>query len=134
MDILLVKPDIGPIIEDYKLNDGCMEPLALGVLAGLTPRHHQVRLLDDRKERVTGAETADLVAMGGKPHDVIIDHRSRHAYVTLVGVDGPDDYLFGVETALLEVIEAVEGEFQRGDVIEVREVGGLHHHYERVAA
>jgi radical SAM superfamily enzyme YgiQ (UPF0313 family) len=63
MDILLVKPDIGSIIEGYNLNDGCMEPLALGVLAGLTPGHHEVRLLDDRKEEVTGDETADLVAI-----------------------------------------------------------------------
>jgi YVTN family beta-propeller protein len=47
----------------------------------------------------TVAIPADLVAMGGKPHDVIIDHRSRHAYVTLVGVDGPDDYLLQFETA-----------------------------------
>jgi DNA-binding beta-propeller fold protein YncE len=41
---------------------------------------------------------ADLVAMGGKPHDVILDHRSRYAYVTVLGVAGPDDYLLQYET------------------------------------
>jgi radical SAM superfamily enzyme YgiQ (UPF0313 family) len=74
MDILLVKPDIGAIIEDYNLNDGCMEPLALGVLAGLTPEHHAVRLLDDRKEAVTGKETADLVAI------TVDTYTARRAY------------------------------------------------------
>jgi DNA-binding beta-propeller fold protein YncE len=36
---------------------------------------------------------ADLVAMGGKPHDVVLDPRGRFAYVTILGVSGPDDYL-----------------------------------------
>jgi YVTN family beta-propeller protein len=42
---------------------------------------------------------ADLVAMGGKPHDVILDHRGRYAYVTVLGIDGPNDYLVQFETA-----------------------------------
>ena len=41
---------------------------------------------------------ADLVAMGGKPHDVILDHESRYAYVTVLGIDGPNDYLLQFET------------------------------------
>ncbi len=63
MDILLVKPGMGPIIEDYNIDDGRMEPLALAVLAGLTPPQHKTRLLDDRMEDVTGDEPADLVAI-----------------------------------------------------------------------
>jgi radical SAM superfamily enzyme YgiQ (UPF0313 family) len=74
MDILLVRPDIGEIIEDYKLNDGCMEPLALGVLAGLTPENHAVRLLDDRMGEVTGEERADLVAI------TVDTYTARRAY------------------------------------------------------
>lgn len=34
---------------------------------------------------------ADLIAMGGKPHDVVLD--TRFAYVTIVGFAGPDDYV-----------------------------------------
>jgi DNA-binding beta-propeller fold protein YncE len=41
---------------------------------------------------------ADLVAMGGKPHDVVLDHRGRWAYVTLVGVAGDFDYLLQYDT------------------------------------
>jgi YVTN family beta-propeller protein len=42
---------------------------------------------------------ADLVAMGGKPHDVVLDHRDRWAYVTVLGVDGPSDYLVQFDTS-----------------------------------
>jgi YVTN family beta-propeller protein len=41
---------------------------------------------------------ADLVAMGGKPHDVILDARSNYAFVTVLGVAGPNDYLIQFET------------------------------------
>lgn len=36
---------------------------------------------------------ADLVALGGKPHDVILDPRGNYAYVTMVGFAGDNDYL-----------------------------------------
>lgn len=41
---------------------------------------------------------ADLVAMGGKPHDVIVHPRGRFAYVTVLGVAGENDYLVQYET------------------------------------
>ena len=37
MKILLIRPGMGDIIKGYNLNDGIMEPLALGVIASLTP-------------------------------------------------------------------------------------------------
>lgn len=36
---------------------------------------------------------ADLAAMGGKPHDVVLDHQGRYGYVTVLGLAGPVDYL-----------------------------------------
>jgi len=41
---------------------------------------------------------ADLAAMGGKPHDIVLDHRNRYAYLTVLGIDGPDDYLVQYDT------------------------------------
>jgi YVTN family beta-propeller protein len=41
----------------------------------------------------------DLVAMGGKPHDVVLDHRDRWAYVTMLGLAGPSDYLVQYDTS-----------------------------------
>lgn len=36
---------------------------------------------------------ADLVAMGGKPHDVILDPNGTYAYVTIINVAGENDYV-----------------------------------------
>ncbi len=63
MKILLIRPDISDISSDYRLNDGRMEPLSLGILAGLTPDDVEVVLRDERVEQISFEEPADLVAV-----------------------------------------------------------------------
>jgi DNA-binding beta-propeller fold protein YncE len=41
---------------------------------------------------------ADLVAAGGKPHDVILGPGGRFAYVSVLGGAGPDDYIVQFST------------------------------------
>jgi YVTN family beta-propeller protein len=41
---------------------------------------------------------ADLVAMGGKPHDVILGPFGRLAYVSVIGVSGANDYVVQFDT------------------------------------
>lgn len=42
---------------------------------------------------------ADLVAAGGRPHDVVLDrHHGRYAYVSVIGVTGPSDYVVKFDT------------------------------------
>ena len=50
----------------------------------------------------TPAAPADLVALGGKVHDVIVDPRKPFAFVSMIGVGGPDDYVvkYSTETFL----------------------------------
>ena len=51
---------------------------------------------------------ADLVALGGKPHDVILDHAA--AYITMVNVSGANDYVVKFDrTTFLEVARAAVG-------------------------
>ena len=40
----------------------------------------------------------DLTAMGGKPHDVILDIRGQNAFVSFVGVAGASDYVVRYNT------------------------------------
>lgn len=40
----------------------------------------------------------DLVAQGGKPHDVILDPSGRAAYITMVGFTGANDYVVKFST------------------------------------
>ena len=41
---------------------------------------------------------ADLIAQGGKPHDVILDRSGRYAFVSLLGIAGPNDYVVQFST------------------------------------
>lgn len=50
-------------------------------------------------EVITTVDTpADLVAQGGKPHDVILDPIGRFAYVTVVCLPGDNDYVVQFST------------------------------------
>lgn len=42
---------------------------------------------------------ADLVAMSGKPHDVILGQHGRLAYITVLGLSGPSDYVVQFNTS-----------------------------------
>ena len=54
------------------------------------------------EELATVPTPADLVALGGKPHDVILDPWGRWAYVTVLGVDGDYDYVVQYSTDTFE--------------------------------
>lgn len=41
---------------------------------------------------------ADLIAQGGKPHDVVVDPAGRYAYVSMIGVSGTTDYVLQFDT------------------------------------
>ena len=54
---------------------------------------------------------ADLVAMGGKPHDVIVDLQGFYAYVTVIDVSGPGDFVVQYDARTYEeVARAVVGD------------------------
>jgi YVTN family beta-propeller protein len=44
----------------------------------------------------------DLVERGGKPHDVIVDPNHPFAFVTMLGLAGPDDYVVQYSTETFE--------------------------------
>lgn len=49
----------------------------------------------------TVAVPADLVAMGGRPHDVILDPHEPAAYLTVIGLSGPSDAVVKFNTQTL---------------------------------
>lgn len=48
---------------------------------------------------------ADLVAAGGKPHDVIVDPVRPYAYVTVLGLPGPNDYVIKFSTRTFQEVD-----------------------------
>ncbi|MEZ6103125.1 MAG: radical SAM protein [Pirellulaceae bacterium] len=63
MRITFIKPNIGRLEHSLYVDEGRMEPLQLGVLAGLTPADIDCRLYDDRIERIPYDDPTDLVAI-----------------------------------------------------------------------
>jgi hypothetical protein len=63
MKITFVKPNIGRHDHSLYVDEGRMEPLQLGVIAGLTPPDVECVLYDDRIESIDYDERTDLVAI-----------------------------------------------------------------------
>jgi YVTN family beta-propeller protein len=47
---------------------------------------------------------SDLVEMGGKPHDVLLDAKGRYAFVSVLGLPGESDYVIQYSTKTFEEI------------------------------
>lgn len=63
MRLTLIKPNIGRKGHSLYVDEARMEPLALGVLAALTPSTIEVKMYDDRMETIPFDEPTDLVAI-----------------------------------------------------------------------
>jgi len=126
MRILFVKPNMG-LVDGRPYHDhGRMEPLTFAVLAGCTPKQHELALCDDRFEAVPYEEPWDLVAINleiftarrayeiaarfravgvkvvlGGPHATLIpDEAQEHADAVVIG---DADYIWA---GILEDAEA----------------------------
>ena len=63
MKITFLRPNIGRLANGPYIDEGRMEPLQLGVLAGLTPPDVDCVLYDDRIESIPYDEPTDLAAI-----------------------------------------------------------------------
>lgn len=91
MKITFIKPNIGRK-EDYLYVDrGRMEPLQLGVLAGMTPDHIEKVMFDDRMEEIDFDDKTDLVAItvetytARRAYEISLEYRARGIPVIMGG-------------------------------------------------
>ncbi len=91
MKITFVKPNIGRLEHSLYVDEGRMEPLQLGVLAGLTPPDVECVLYDDRIEPIPYDEQTDLVAItveiytARRAYEIAAEYRQRGVPVVLGG-------------------------------------------------
>jgi radical SAM superfamily enzyme YgiQ (UPF0313 family) len=91
MKITFVKPNIGRLEHSLYVDEGRMEPLQLGVLAGLTPPEVECALVDDRIEAIPYDEPTDLVAItveiytARRAYEIAAEYRLRGVPVILGG-------------------------------------------------
>jgi radical SAM superfamily enzyme YgiQ (UPF0313 family) len=92
MKLTLIKPTIGRREHSLYVDEGRMEPLMLGVLAGLTPPDVEVVLYDDRMESIPYDEETDLVAItvetytARRAYEIAAEYRSRGVPVIMGGM------------------------------------------------
>ena len=92
MHITLIKPTIGRREHSLYVDEGRMEPLMLGVLAGLTPDEHDVVLHDDRFESIPYDAPTDLVAItvetytARRAYEIAAEYRRRGVPVIMGGM------------------------------------------------
>lgn len=92
MKITFIKPTIGRKEHSLYVDEGRMEPLMLGVLAGLTPKDVDVAMYDDRMERIPYDEATDLVAItvesytARRAYEIAAEYRQRGVRVIMGGM------------------------------------------------
>lgn len=131
MKITFIKPNIGRREHSLYVDQGRMEPLMLGVLAGLTPPDVDVVLYDDRMEEIPYDEQTDLVAItietytARRSYEIAGEYQRRGVPVILGGMHAtllPEEaslhadsiFLGDAETLWPQVVEDVRmGKLQK---------------------
>jgi len=121
MKIIMIRPNIGMLQlkkgKKRPFDDRAgMEPLQLGVLAGLTPSDVEVKLFDDRIEPIDFSESADLVAISveiftaRRAYEIADEYRKRGVKVILGGIhvsNMPEEAAQHADSILISDAEAV---------------------------
>lgn len=116
MRITFIKPNMGLVQGEPYLDTGRMEPLTFAVLAGMTPREHEVELCDDRFEPVPYDEPTDLVAINTeiytarRSYEIADSFRARGVKVALGGYHAtmiPDEAAEHADTVVIGDAEPI---------------------------
>lgn len=91
MRVTFIKPNIGRMEHSLYIDEGRMEPLQLGVIAGMTPPDVECKLYDDRLEGIPYDEPTDLVAItvetytARRSYEIAGEYRERGVKVIMGG-------------------------------------------------
>jgi radical SAM superfamily enzyme YgiQ (UPF0313 family) len=122
LKITFIKPTIGRREHSLYVDEGRMEPLTLGVLAGMTPPDVECVLYDDRMEAIPFDEPTDLAAItvetytARRAYEIAAEYRARGVPVIMGGMHAsllPEEtaehadsvFLGDAETLWVQVVE-----------------------------
>jgi radical SAM superfamily enzyme YgiQ (UPF0313 family) len=92
VQVTLIKPTLGRLADRPFVDEARMEPLQLGVIAGLTPPGVDIRLFDDRIDEIDYDERTDLVAItieaftARRAYEIAAEYRARRVPVIMGGM------------------------------------------------
>ena len=134
MKITFIKPNIGRLEHSLYVDEGRMEPLQLGVLAGLTPPDVDCVLYDDRIEEIPYDEPTDLVAItveiytARRAYEIAAEFRKRGVPIIMGGFHPtlvPDECLEHADSIYIG-----DAEFRWHEVVDDARRGKLKEVYE----
>ncbi len=139
MKITFIMPNIGRQDHSLYVDEARMEPLSLGVLAGLTPPDVECVLFDDRVEEIPYDEPTDLVAISieiyaaRRSYEIAAEFRRRGVPVILGGAHPtllPEECVPHCDSVFVG-----DGEFRWAEAVEDARRGRLKPRYDaRVGA
>jgi radical SAM superfamily enzyme YgiQ (UPF0313 family) len=92
MKLTLIKPNIGRMEHSLYIDEARMEPLPLGVIAGMTPPDVEVVMYDERMESIPYDEPTDLAAItvetftARRAYEISAEFRQRGVPVIMGGM------------------------------------------------
>jgi hypothetical protein len=102
MQVTFIKPTLGCLGNGEQfVDEGRMEPLSLGLLAGLTPPGVDCRLFDDRVDEIDYDEPTDLVAINvetftaRRAYEIAAEYQARRVPVDRRDARHPDPWRGG---------------------------------------
>ncbi|MBF0441739.1 MAG: methylase, partial [Oligoflexales bacterium] len=119
MRLALVKPNIGRMEHSLFVDEARMEPLQLGILAGLTPDDVDITLYDDRMESIPFDEPTDLAAItietftARRAYEISDEYRKRGVPVIMGGMHAtllPEEVMQFADSILTGDAEGIWGE------------------------
>jgi radical SAM superfamily enzyme YgiQ (UPF0313 family) len=119
MKLTLVKPNIGRKDHSLYVDEGRMQPLQLGVIAGLTPPDVEIVLHDDRMESIPFDSPTDLVAItvetytARRAYEIADEYRKRGVRVIMGGMHAtliPDEVIPHTDSIFVGDAELMWGE------------------------
>ena len=136
LKIALIKPTIGTKLHSLYVDEGRMEPLPLGVLAGLLTSYAEISLYDDRMEKIQYDKPFDIAMItvetytAKRAYEIAEEFRKRNVTVIMGGMHArliPEEVFEHCDCVMLgdaeNIIEKVIEDFKNNNLQKVYEGG-----------
>lgn len=127
LKISLIKPTIGSKLNSLYVDEGRMEPLSLGVLAGILPESTDITMFDDRMERIDYDIPCDIAMItvetytAKRAYEIADEYKKRGVTVIMGGIHArliPEEVSEHCDCVMLgdaeNIMESVLNDFQNG--------------------
>ena len=127
--IALIKPTIGTKLHSLYVDEGRMEPLQLGVLGGLIPNDIEIKMFDDRMEKIKYDENFNIAMItvetytARRAYEIAAEFKKRNTTVIMGGMHAtliPEEVLEHCDCIILgdaeEIIDTLIEDYKKSNL------------------